>query len=165
MLTNNTARFGQYHHLRTLSAKDPADKINGTVTVGLSKPSPRWEVATTNPAIELRTFWDAKRQTLVTQALPLVAHQQLLGERYIDANGQLQQLLSDTLPSQAKIRLQQDMQLQETEHYVRTNRFAFMVPLQRWWHQQAIGRANKREYNTIMVPKDAITQVEVSPRR
>jgi hypothetical protein len=132
-MTSTLTRFGQYHHLRTLSPRNPDDKIQGTITVGLSKPSPRWEKTGVEPTIELRTFWDAQRHTLVTQALPLIAHERLIGERYIDTQGRLHQTVSDQLPRETQIRLLQDIQRQESEHYWRTNRFGFITPIQRWF--------------------------------
>ena len=127
-------RFGLYEHLRT-SSQGP-DKLTGTVTLGMSYPNKKWEGPQAQTPWELRTYWDAERQTLVTQVLQMAGQQQVLGERYLDAQGELKQTLNAELPKTTQLRLTQDMQLQERQHYLLTNRFGFMEPIKRWFKSQ-----------------------------
>jgi hypothetical protein len=134
-------RFGVYEHLRT--ATQGPDKLTGTITLGMSYPTQKWEGPHPQPPLELRTFWDADRQTLVTQVLQMAGHQTVLGERYLDAHGELKQTLNADLPKTTQLRLTQDMQLQERKHYLLTNRFGFLEPLKRWF------KGSRRQCNNL----------------
>jgi hypothetical protein len=128
-------RFGHYIPLRTIAARYNEDKLTHTVTLGLSRPSGQLEPNASAMVMELRTFWDADRKTVVTQALSASNNQKLYGERFLDANGQLQQTLDPNLPRQTQMRLQQDIQAQETEHYQWVNHPGIVKPMVHFWRK------------------------------